>query len=827
MSPRVVAIRGDGSPGLKSNPDILDAELSHSSVDDDLKIGVTDDSLFCKAEAKLVSELHSMVSGFEKDVGEVLRKLLRQVNTQREKCCALVAENGRLRELLGAAASRQEATIAAETESVLAEAESTSVDPLSVAPNIVVKLYEESAVSPSPVGSPARSPRSQSACSSGRDQELVSLPPEHGPPPGPTLLCNHSVGFAKPLARPSALCSEPETATGDEAGDGKIALVEYELLPFWQELTKVQRSSTTRGRISRWSARDRPTLNRYTTTWTTRRLESMLVQNPVSFGRMFWETMGTVFAIYDLLIMPMQVFDAMRSIVDNGPFRLFAVVQVLYWTLDVPASFFVAYYVDGVLETRLKLMMLHYFRSWFFPDVVLIICDWAIIVLDNQSNGNSTNIRHMKVARALRLLRNFRLLRLLKLQSFQRKLKEHIRSEYILTMMHIGKLVVFIVVVNHFVACAWYYVGSHNSKSWTSMFLQTDTISYRYSTSLHWSLTQFTPASMEVHPTNTQERVFNVFVLIAALVTFGSFISSITEAMNRLRQINGRMNSQRSALRRYISENKVSAELSMRVWKFLGQCKQARPRRLMLVDVELVAELPPMLQAEMHFEVFARGLFWHPFFHHYGDRAPAAMQAVCHKTVTEVALITGQGLFSTDQASDRFYFVVEGTLSYTLDVSLSFSLIDLPNFVNSGQWLSEAALWVRWYHTGSSSAVTVAMLLSVEASKLHVIMREYVDTVWSCRRYATFFAAHASGEGRRTPMTDVCDDFDAVQAMAQMSFEEEDLETPGSMASVNGNMVSDAQGPGGPGGGILRLAMRRFSTSSTNSNSRAIIGRRS
>ena len=33
---------------------------------------------------------------------------------------------------------------------------------------------------------------------------------------------------------------------------------------------------------------------------------------------------------------------------------------------------------------------------------------------------------------------------------------------------------------------------------------------YKYSTALHWSLTQFTPASMEVMPQNEYERFFTV-----------------------------------------------------------------------------------------------------------------------------------------------------------------------------------------------------------------------------------------------------------------------------------------------------------------------------
>lgn len=54
--------------------------------------------------------------------------------------------------------------------------------------------------------------------------------------------------------------------------------------------------------------------------------------------------------------------------------------------------------------------------------------------------------------------------------------------------------------VNHFIACGWYAVGTidFDQGSWTDALRSTPSLGYQYTTSLHWSLTQFTPASMEV-----------------------------------------------------------------------------------------------------------------------------------------------------------------------------------------------------------------------------------------------------------------------------------------------------------------------------------------
>merc|ERR1719420_2887739 len=97
----------------------------------------------------------------------------------------------------------------------------------------------------------------------------------------------------------------------------------------------------------------------------------------------------------------------------------------------------------------------------------------------------------------------------------------------------------------------------------------TASLEYRYATSLHWSLTQFTPASMEVIPHNVGERFFSVGVLLFALIIFSSFVSSITAAMTRMRNLNSDNNNNLSKLRRYLRDHKVSAKLAIRIKRYV------------------------------------------------------------------------------------------------------------------------------------------------------------------------------------------------------------------------------------------------------------------
>merc|ERR1719277_307460 len=92
---------------------------------------------------------------------------------------------------------------------------------------------------------------------------------------------------------------------------------------------------------------------------------------------------------------------------------------------------------------------------------------------------------------------------------------------------------------------------------------------YLYTTSLHWSLTQFTPASMDISARNFSERVFSVVVLLFAMLVFSSIVASITSAMTALRNLQGNEMRQFWLLRRYLRQRNIPKGLSDRIIKFL------------------------------------------------------------------------------------------------------------------------------------------------------------------------------------------------------------------------------------------------------------------
>merc|ERR1719161_490624 len=82
-----------------------------------------------------------------------------------------------------------------------------------------------------------------------------------------------------------------------------------------------------------------------------------------------------------------------------------------------------------------------------------------------------------------------------------------------------------------------------------------DTFGYHYFTALHWALAQVSPGNINIMPMNWKERVMNIFVLCLTLIVFSSFISSMTVAVTRLRNLNSTDEKKFAILRKYLKTN--------------------------------------------------------------------------------------------------------------------------------------------------------------------------------------------------------------------------------------------------------------------------------
>lgn len=439
-----------------------------------------------------------------------------------------------------------------------------------------------------------------------------------------------------------------------------------------------------------------------------------------------------ILIMIDFVAIPLQVFGVSHYAVTEWVLRI-------YWTLDIIVAFRTGFDRNGRFVGSPMTIAYQYASGWCFLDLFLVLVDWIVafetkeiaeVVVDDQDQqknlgevfGLARFGKTFRVARLFRLLRLFRILRLMKLPALMAMIEERVNNEPIMICLGIVKLTIGILLLNHLIACIWFALGVSSASGWVKKCRMNDKDwGFQYSTSLHWSLTQFTPASMEIVPQTPTERGYNIVVIIIALVIFSSFVSSITNAMTSLRNINSEYTKQLLVFQRYLRFRKVPIELSVRMRRHVEHELMATQRRLEEKDVVILKWLSEPLLMDLHLEVYRGDLQLHPFFKTYIDLNFNAARKICHVGITETTLSMGDVVFINGESCNRMFFVKSGELIYQQQDDIATGDIMKTVDVEKSDWISESCLWTPWSHVGQLMASSKVLILRIDAAQVREV----------------------------------------------------------------------------------------------------------
>mmetsp|Transcript_73462 Transcript_73462/g.175078 ORF Transcript_73462/g.175078 Transcript_73462/m.175078 type:complete len:826 (+) Transcript_73462:156-2633(+) len=460
---------------------------------------------------------------------------------------------------------------------------------------------------------------------------------------------------------------------------------------------------------------------------------SRYVFHPRDRLRLHWDLLGLMAIFYDVITLPLQAFELDED--------LFSVVMqwvtLLFWTCDVPMSLRTGFYAKGEVVMETSAILVNYIKTWFLPDMVILIPDWVLTVQGDSQTGRLT-----RVLRSSRAVRMIRLLRLVKLRRFVRMIYDSIDSEYSFVILQLMQLLCSIMIMNHYTACGWYLIGriaqdQGEAVTWLEdtgrMPVADGTVPYKYTTALHWSLTQFTPASMDVFATNLLERIYSIVILFFALVAFSSVIGSITASMTSIRNIKSDEMRNFWMLRRYLRQQQISQATSDRVMKYMEHKVETSRKRVNPTKVSFLEQLSEHLRLDLINEMSAPLLEEHPFFRHINEEIHMIMYRLCSQALLVTQYAVGDDAFEAGEWANSMYFVKAGRFRY----EITGSRLSLE----AGMWVSEAVLWTIWRHLGLFRATRPGELIAVNPDIFAEILRTHPKPWYFAQHYGENFVA--------------------------------------------------------------------------------------
>lgn len=511
----------------------------------------------------------------------------------------------------------------------------------------------------------------------------------------------------------------------------------YKLMDFWRnEVNRKSRSGAISAVPPPSSTSTAQRLGRHTVKGAALGIEhfyqdhgtvSRFIARPGNRRRLVWDLCGLFFIAYDCLAIPLNVFDPPESefsIVANW-------LTLLYWTMNIGATLTTGFVQEGVEVLSPKEILKNYLKSWFIIDVLTLGPDWALEIVAWSSpaqseNGDTSGAgENMRLLRVFRVVRVARLLRLLKVKWLLETIGDAIpMSDYTTIVARVAQMMAILLYLNHVIACVFFAtttVGTYE-KTWTAEYMSPNA-DWRdsYMVALHWSLTQFTPAAMDVQPQNMLERGYAISVVIFALVGFSYVVGDISSCLTQLRNMSETSSKEFRKLRNFMRMHKVPRQLALRVTKFAEHAYSKQREAMPMSKVTLLNMVSEQLLGELTFEMNKPHLIIHPLFENMENNGTIVLQRLCTKALTTKQLAHNDFLFVTGEQAEAMYFLSSGVLLYKKSLSEEDEEYVQANL----DWVTEPALWLNnWEHLGTAEAHGESVLISISADRFKKVVSQ-------------------------------------------------------------------------------------------------------
>jgi len=267
---------------------------------------------------------------------------------------------------------------------------------------------------------------------------------------------------------------------------------------------------------------------------------------------------------------------------------------------------------------------------------------------------------------------------------------------------------------------------------------------YLYVTSLHWTLTISTPASMEVVPENTYERVFTIATIFAAVILFSSLLSNISAAVAQFRRKRNQQVKQDADLIQFLQDNQIFLSLGSRVQAFIKGLRWETGGVLRIHEsaVPQLKQLSPSLKEELAWEVFGPVILTHPLLKSMQEIEPDCISHICQTAMSQQSVMPMHDVFVLGGKCTAMYFVVGGEMAYFEGAANKpRPPSDYPT-VTTGSWACEYALLIAWEHHGLMTTMQMPCELNLlNAESFQNVLQDLPRVRKFCQSYALMIVA--------------------------------------------------------------------------------------
>ncbi len=336
--------------------------------------------------------------------------------------------------------------------------------------------------------------------------------------------------------------------------------------------------------------------------------QSRWIVLPASTFRRSWDILSLLLLVYVALFTPVQIAfygDAMSMCRWEEWVFVFVLDRIVdaVFILDIFVNFRQAWLdPGGEVEFDATRAAQSYLRGWFFLDVVSVF-PFDFIQTTCATNDVGYNVGSFgRLPKLIRLLRLAKIAKVLRMSRILRRFEATLHIKY--GLVRLIKFFVWSLVAAHWVACAWFIVGTLDEvEGWvTSNFLSSDlhgaTVSEQYLASMYWSVMTLTTIGYgDIKPVTQWERLFAILMMLLGSAMFAYVVGTMCSVVQGLSETQLAFQAHMDRINEYMNECRLPGSLRTRVRKY---CLYQRDANLIRADERrLLKSLSPALRSEI------------------------------------------------------------------------------------------------------------------------------------------------------------------------------------------------------------------------------------
>lgn len=511
---------------------------------------------------------------------------------------------------------------------------------------------------------------------------------------------------------------------------------------------------------------------------------------------LIWNIMTLVLVAIDTIFLPVSL--AWPSLVQTGSFWFFYYEATPYfWMMDIVLAITLALTDKNDCRSRFR----SYMCQAFPRDASVVLVDIFLI------SG--------LVDEDFRLFTMLRLLRALKFRAVMSMFENRLATRGNMVLVYwstILQSVMSILVVNHSLACAMFYIGRMGKlwgqPNWIETYeVENQSDAMQYMTSFNLLIAQDTPAPFRYRAQNEIEQAAILVIILTCLPLLGAQIAKITGTLNLMNEKAKERDHVKRDLQRWLHKTKVPSQLNQRMLASLEDVLNSDESPLEVKDPMALRFLPSTLLDELRVVKTGQRLASHPLYKMLMDARLSAAGNLVAAFHSE-ACVMGEPLFKCGDRAEGMFVTVSG--SFLLKTPQDESDVALEESGNNSQirskslisalsemtdvregFVAELSLFTELSHSSLFTSVTYAKVLKTTAKDFLKAMHNSPAALVAIHEYAVELLRQAKRKGKIKDRWELLEDHcieDSVR-ITQLS----ELLTPGSgkMHDLKGMEVSN------------------------------------